>query len=410
MAAIRCAVIGGGIIGVAVARRLSNVLDHATVTVFEKEPRLAGHQSGHNSGVVHAGLYYPPGSLKATLCRRGVTLLGALAQEHGIPFEECGKVIVALRADELSRLDAIGQRAMANEVPGVRMIGAEELRALEPHATGIRALHSPHTAIIDYVRVTEALADDVRAAGGLILLSHNVVGIQESGREVRVSTASSTQAFDLVIACAGLQSDRVAAMVGGNREPRIVPFFGDYYMLREPKRGLVNGLIYPVPDPRYPFLGVHLTKRTDGEVMVGPNAFLSLGRERYTGGMPSARDVRDVRDAIGFSGFWRFAHANMGAAGREARIVLSGKVFAREAAKYLPDLRVTDLQPGPRGIRAQAMDDRGGLVDDFVITGTDRICHVRNAPSPGATSSLAIAEHVVAQAVERAGLGAPSHG
>ena len=410
MAAMRCAVIGGGIIGVAVARQLSIGLEHATVTVFEKEPRLAGHQSGHNSGVVHAGLYYPPGSLKATLCRRGATLLRALAQERGIPFEECGKVIVALHADELSRLDAIGQRAMANEVPDVRMIDAEELRALEPHATGIRALHSPHTAIIDYVRVTEALADDVRAAGGRILLSHNVVGIQESGREVRVSTAGSTEAFDLVIACAGLQSDRVAAMVGGSREPRIVPFFGDYYMLREPKRGLVNGLIYPVPDARYPFLGVHLTKRTDGEIMVGPNAFLSLGRERYTGGMPSARDVRDVRDAIGFSGFWRFAQANMGAAGREARIVLSRHVFAREAAKYLPDLRATDLQPGPRGIRAQAMDDRGGLVDDFVITGTDRICHVRNAPSPGATSSLAIAEHVVEQAVERAGLGAPSPG
>lgn len=407
MAALRCAVIGGGIIGVAVARRLSRVLDHATVTVFEKEQRLAGHQSGHNSGVVHAGLYYPPGSLKATLCRRGVTLLRELVQERGIPFEECGKVVVALHAGELSRLEAIGQRATANGVPGIRIIGAEELRALEPNAAGIRALYSPHTAITDYVGVTEALADDVRVAGGRILLSHNVVGIQESGREVRVSTASSTQAFDLVIVCAGLHADRVAAMVGENREPRIVPFFGDYYLLGEPTRGLVNGLIYPVPDPRYPFLGVHLTKRTDGEVMVGPNAFLSLGRERYTGGMPSARDIRDVGDVIGFSGFWRFAGHNMGAAGREARIVLSRNVFAREAAKYLPGLSATDLRRGPRGIRAQAMDARGGLVDDFVITGTDRICHLRNAPSPGATSSLAIAEHVVAQAVDRAGLRAP---
>ena len=403
MATIRCAVIGGGIIGVAVARELSMVLDEASVTVFEKEPHLATHQSGRNSGVVHAGLYYPPGSLKATLCRRGVTLLHELAQERGIPFQECGKVIVAIHEDELGRLEAIGQRAVANGVPGIRMIDAEELRALEPHAAGIRALHSPHTAIIDYVGVTEALADDVRANGGHILLSQNVVGIQEGGREVRVSTTRSTQAFDLVITCAGLQADRVATMAGESREPRIVPFSGDYYLLGEPTRSLVNGLIYPVPDPRYPFLGVHLTKRVDGEVMVGPNAFLSLGRERYAGDMPSARDVAN---AIGFTGFWRFARHNMGAAGREARTVLSRKAFARAAAKYLPDLSVTALRPGPRGIRAQAMDDRGGLVDDFVITGTDRVCHVRNAPSPGATSSLAIAEHVVAQAIERAGLGA----
>jgi len=406
MAAMRCAVIGGGIIGVAVARRLSATLDHATVTVFEKEPHLAGHQSGHNSGVVHAGLYYPPGSLKARLCRRGASLIRELAQERAIPFEECGKVVVALHADELDRLDAIGHRAKANGVPGISMIDAEELRALEPHTTGIRALHSPHTAIIDYVRVTEALADDVRAAGGRILLSQNVVGIQQGGREVRVTTAGSTLAFDLVIVCAGLQSDRVAAMAGESHEPRVVPFSGDYYLLGEPTRGLVNGLIYPVPDPRYPFLGVHLTRRVDGEVMVGPNAFLSLGRERYAGGMPSARDLRDLRDAIGFRGFRRFARQNMGAAAREARTVFSRNAFAREAAQYLPSLKVSDLRPGPRGIRAQAMDRRGDLVDDFVITGTDRICHVRNAPSPGATSSLAIAEHVVVQALERAGLGA----
>jgi (S)-2-hydroxyglutarate dehydrogenase len=407
MAALRCAVIGGGIIGVAVARRLSTSLDHATVTVFEKEPRLARHQSGRNSGVVHAGLYYPPGSLKATLCRRGVTLLRELARERGIPFQECGKVVVAIHAGELARLDAIGERAKANGVPGIRMIDAEELRVLEPHAAGIRALHSPHTAIIDYVGVTEALADDVRATGGAILLSQKVLGIKEGGGEVLVTTAGSTRAFDLVIACAGLQSDRVAAMAGEDREPRVVPFSGDYYLLGEPTRGLVNGLIYPVPDPRYPFLGVHLTKRVDGGVMVGPNAFLSLGRERYNGGMPSARDVRD---AVGFAGFWRFAGQNVGAAAREARTVVSRRAFAREAAKYVPDLSASDLRPGPRGIRAQAMDARGGLVDDFVITGTGRVCHVRNAPSPGATSSLAIAEHVVEQAIERAGLGSAHRG
>jgi len=401
MKALRAAVVGGGIIGVAVARELTRALPDVQVTVFEKEERLAAHQTGHNSGVVHAGLYYPPGSLKARLCRRGVGLLQELCADRGIAYEECGKVVVARDRSELGRLEAIHDRARANGVPGVRMVERGELRQIEPHAEGVAALHSPHTAIVDYVGVTVALADDVRAAGGRVLLGERVIGLRDGRTGAMLETASGVVELDLVITCAGLQSDRVARLAADDRSPRIVPFFGDYYLLRAPARDLVKGLIYPVPDPRYPFLGVHATKRVDGEVLLGPNAFLSLGRESYGRGAFSARDIRD---AVAFPGFWRFASQNLAAAVREARTVLSRKAFVAEARKYVPDIRLADVLPGPRGIRAQAMDARGALVDDFVITGAGRIAHVRNAPSPGATSSMAIAEHVVGQALERAGV------
>lgn len=401
MAGVRAAVVGGGIIGVAVARELTRVLADARVTLFEKENRLAGHQTGHNSGVVHAGLYYEPGSLKARLCRRGVDLLREFALANGVSYEECGKIVVAHDRDELDRLTKIFERAVANGVPDVRVIDADELLAIEPHGRGVAALHSPHTAIIDFVGVTEALAAEVRAAGGRILLGAEVTGLRTQGPEVRLTTSAGTESFDVVIACAGLQSDRLARRAGDAEFPRIVPFFGDYFLLRESKRSLVNGLIYPVPDPRYPFLGVHVTKRIDGEIMLGPNAFLSLSRESYPRGRFSARDVRD---AVGFTGFWRFAAHNLAAAARESRTVLSTGRFVTAAARYLPGITVDDVVRGPRGVRAQAMTSAGGLVDDFVITGTERIVHLRNAPSPGATSSLAIAEHVVAEALRRTGL------
>ena len=318
----RAAVVGGGIIGTAVARELTRRLPGVEVTLVEKEERLAAHQTGHNSGVVHAGLYYEPGSLKARLCRRGVHLLQEFAGRHGIAYDECGKVVVARDERESARLDALHARAVANGVPDVRLVDADGLRQVEPHAVGLRALHSPRTAIVDYPAVTAALASELAAAGATVLLGHEVVAlaVPRGARSPCPRLPGSTTTFDLVVTCAGLQSDRLARSAGDDPEPRIVPFFGDYVLLAEDQRDLVRGLVYPVPDPRYPFLGVHLTRRVDGEVMIGPNAFLSPGRESYDRPRPV---LRDLRDALGFGGFWRFAASNLPAAVREARTASS---------------------------------------------------------------------------------------
>lgn len=392
MTGVRAAVVGGGIVGVAVARELLLSDRAAEVVLFEKEDRLAAHQTGRNSGVVHAGLYYEPGGLKAALCRRGAGQLRELAARRGVPFEECGKVVVARDGSELARLRTIFERATANGVPGVRMIDGAELARIEPHARGIAALHSPTTAITDYAAVTRALAQDFTEAGGELRLGARVTAIDDGGTRVSVLAGGRAELFELVVNCAGLQSDRLAKASGDNPNPRIVPFFGAYLLLRPERRSLVNGLIYPVPDPRYPFLGVHLTKRIDGEIMVGPNAFLSGGREAYNGLELVPRDLAAV---AGFGGFWRFAAGNIPAAFREGRTVLSRKAFIEAARDYVPELALADVVPGSRGIRAQAMNADGSLVDDFVITGSNRVVHVRNAPSPGATSSMAIAEHIV---------------
>ena len=398
MPKLRAAVVGGGIVGVAVARQLLLSGEATEVALYEKESTLAAHQTGRNSGVVHAGLYYEPGGLKATLCRRGVGLLQELASRRHVPYEECGKVVVARDDVELARLRTIFDRAVANGVPGVRMIDGAELRRIEPHARGIAALHSPTTAITNYAAATRAMGEDFTEAGGTVFLGSKVTGIDDGGTHVSVLTDGGSSAYDLVINCAGLQSDRLAKASGDTVNPRIVPFFGEYFLLREERRSLVNGLIYPVPDPRYPFLGVHLTKRIDGEIMVGPNAFLAGGREAYSGLKLAPRDLAAV---AGFAGFWRFAARNIPAAFREGRTVLSRKSFIEAARAYVPELEVADVVPGSRGIRAQAMNGDGSLVDDFVITGNSRIMHVRNAPSPGATSSMAIAEQIVGLATVR---------
>ncbi len=398
MPKLRAAVVGGGIVGVAVARQLLLSGEATEVALYEKELSLAAHQTGRNSGVVHAGLYYEPGGLKATLCRRGVGLLQELTSRRHVPYEECGKVVVARDDVELARLRTIFDRAVANGVPGVRMIDGAELRRIEPHARGIAALHSPTTAITNYAAATRAMGEDFTEAGGTVFLGSKVTGIDDGGTHVSVLTDGGSSSYDLVINCAGLQSDRLAKASGDTVNPRIVPFFGEYFLLREERRSLVNGLIYPVPDPRYPFLGVHLTKRIDGEIMVGPNAFLAGGREAYSGLKLAPRDLAAV---AGFAGFWRFAARNIPAAFREGRTVLSRKSFIEAARAYVPELEVADVVPGSRGIRAQAMNGDGSLVDDFVITGNSRIMHVRNAPSPGATSSMAIAEHIVGLATVR---------
>lgn len=392
----RVAVIGGGIVGAAVARELLVRRPDAEVTVFEKEDRLASHQTGRNSGVVHAGLYYQPGSAKALLCRRGVGLLEEYCAQRGITRIACGKVLVALNEVERSRLADIEDRARANGVPGIRVIGKAELRELEPHVQGIAALHSPSTSIVDYAEVTHALAADAAAAGAKILLGYEVTGLRVQGGEVIVSTRSGggfgEEAFDQVIACGGLQSDRLAEMAGDGPDPVIMPFRGEYYALKPHRRGLVNGLVYPVPDPRYPFLGVHVTPRVDGEVLIGPNAVLALAREGYTWKNVSPADLAGVART---PAFWRFARQHWRTGIREMYGSLSKKRFVAAARAYVPELSDHDVVPGTAGIRAQALDADGGLVDDFRISIRDRIVVLRNAPSPAATSALAIAEHVV---------------
>jgi L-2-hydroxyglutarate oxidase LhgO len=390
-------VVGGGIVGVAVAHRLTTVDPSVQVTVLEKEDGLAQHQTGRNSGVVHAGLYYVPGSLKATLCRRGVGLLREFCERHSIAYQEIGKVLVALDQAEESRLGAIEERALANGVPGVRRLSGDELREIEPHVRGIAGLHSPTTAIVDFPGVTRALADEMVERGGRLLLGVEVVGLTERGEQVIVTgraTDGSTveEEYDLVVICAGLQSDRVAQLAGDGPDPRVVPFRGEYYLLRPERQHLVNGLVYPVPDPRYPFLGVHLTPRVDGAVMVGPNAVLALAREGYKWTNVSPRDLRE---AIAYPGFRSFARVHWRTGVKEMVGSLSKRAFVAAARRYVPELTVADVVPGPRGIRAQALDRDGGLVDDFRISRRGSVIALRNAPSPGATSCLAIAEHVV---------------
>lgn len=392
----RVAVVGGGILGVAVAREILKRRPDTAVTLFEKEDRLASHQTGRNSGVVHAGLYYEPGSNKALLCRRGVGLLEEFCERRGIRRIVCGKVLVALDDVERGRLGNIEERALANGVPGVRIIGPDELRELEPHVRGVAALHSPSTSIVDFAEVTQALAADAVADGAKILLGYEVVGLRTSSAEVVVTARSaggSTEAaFDQIVICGGLQSDRLAELAGDDPDPVIMPFRGEYYVLKPERRNLVNGLVYPVPDPRYPFLGVHLTPRVDGEVLIGPNAVLALAREGYTWGKISVPDVMDVART---PAFWRFARRHWRTGIAEMRGSLSKRSFIAAARAYVPELGDDDVGPGVAGVRAQALDADGGLVDDFRISIRERIVLLRNAPSPAATSSLAIAEHIV---------------
>ncbi|MGZ8747856.1 MAG: L-2-hydroxyglutarate oxidase [Mycobacterium sp.] len=402
----RVAVVGGGIVGVAIAREFLTRRPDAQVTLFEKEDRLAAHQTGRNSGVVHAGLYYQPGSTKAVLCRRGVGLLEEFCTQRGIRRIECGKVLVALDDTERARLGDIEERALANGVPGVRTIGPEELRELEPHVRGVAALHSPTTSIVDFAEVTQALAADAVAAGAKVLLGQEVIGLRSTGTEVVVTarTAGGTyqDTFDHVIACGGLQSDRLAELAGDGPEPVIMPFRGEYYALKPERRGLVNGLVYPVPDPRYPFLGVHITPRVDGEVLVGPNAVLALAREGYTWRTASLHDVAEIART---PAFWRFARQHWRTGIREMYGSLSKRRFIAAARAYVPEISDDDVVPGTAGIRAQALEADGALVDDFRISIRDRIVLLRNAPSPAATSALAIAQHVVSMITDDGSMG-----
>ncbi|HTX31001.1 MAG TPA: L-2-hydroxyglutarate oxidase [Solirubrobacteraceae bacterium] len=383
---MRIAVVGAGILGLAVARELS---PSAEVTVLDKEDRIAGHQTSHNSGVVHAGVYYAPGSLKARLCRRGMGLLRDFCSEHDLAYEECGKVIVARDAAELPRLDEIERRAQANGVPGLRRLSGDELREVEPHVVGQAGLHSPRTAIVDFAAVARALAEGLD-----IQLGFEVVGLEQRGGHVALRSRAGEQLVaDQVVICGGLQSDRLARLAGDSDGPAIIPFRGEYYRLRGERQHLVRGLIYPVPDPAYPFLGVHFTRRVGGGVDVGPNAVLALAREGYR-----RRDVSltDVREILAWPGFRRLARRHWRTGASELYGSVSRRAFVARARSFIPELRAADVEAAPAGVRAQAIDADGSLVDDFRIARTERIVVVRNAPSPAATSSLAIAEHICA--------------
>ena len=381
-------VIGGGILGLATAREMLVRRPGLRVLVVEREPELAAHQTGHNSGVVHAGLYYTPGSLKARLCREGKVALEAYCAERGIEVQRVGKLVVALTEDELPRFEALETKARENGVEGLETVGPERIRELEPHALGIRGLWSPGTGIVDYRAVANAYADDIRAAGGTIETGRAVTGLEERPDGVLAATSRGDVLADRAIACAGLWSDRVAALTGDDGSERIVPFRGDYYRLTPDARSLVRGLIYPVPDPRFPFLGIHFTRRYDGAVWAGPNAVLALARDGYR---RYDVDLREVVAIARHAGFRRLARRFWRTGLAEQWRDLSKRAFADELRRYVPELRNDQLRFGPSGVRAQAIDPDGTLVDDFRLGGSRRIVHVRNAPSPGATASLAIA-------------------
>lgn len=389
---MRVGIIGGGIVGVALARALTARGD--TVTVLEKESRLAAHQTGHNSGVVHAGLYYTPGSLKATLCAAGRVLIREFCEQKQLPYREVGKLVVALEESQLPALAEIERRSIENGVPDLaRIDDVGRLREIEPHAAGVAAVHSPHTAVVDYTTITEAMAQDVRAAGGGIRLDHEVTGIRLENGTARVITPVSDDVFDRVVVCAGLHSDVVARMVGADPSPKILPFRGEYWELRPERTDLVRGMIYPVPDPRFPFLGVHFTRGVYDDVLVGPNAVPALAREGYGWTRVSPRDTWESLRWPGAGALAR-KHWRMGVGEISASLIKP--LYFRKAQRFVPELRMSDLSHrSAAGVRAQAWGRDGSLLDDFAADRIGPVTLLRNAPSPAATSSIAIADYVV---------------
>jgi (S)-2-hydroxyglutarate dehydrogenase len=392
-------VIGGGIIGLAVARELLDRHPDARLCVLEREDRLAAHQTSHSSGVIHAGIYYAPGSLKARLCVEGARLLYAYCDERGIEARRNGKLIIAASDRELPRLDELERRGHANRVPGLRRVGADEIAQIEPHARGIAALHSPETGVVDFARVAAAFAADVEKAGGTVATGAGVGRLIPTGEGIKVEHERGTTTAGAVVSCAGAWSDRLAVAAGAPKEPRIVPFRGAYLRLRPERRELVRGSIYPVPDPDLPFLGGHLTRVIDDGVLLGPSALMVGARDAYRLGRLRARDLADN---LAWPGTWRLVRRFWRTGFTELRHAASKRSFVGDLRRFVPELTVGDVLPGPRGIRAQALDRDGRLVDDFVVHRTERALHIRNAPSPAATSSLALAKLIAGEADELA--------
>jgi L-2-hydroxyglutarate oxidase len=388
---MRVVVIGGGIVGLAVAREILTRLPAAAVTLLEKEAEVGLHQSSHNSGVLHAGLYYQPGSLKARLAVEGIRLMTAFCRDHGVAHEICGKVVVATEERELPALDVLWERGHRNGLRDLRRLTPAELAEIEPNVAGLAAIRVPEEGIVDYLAVCAALRRTIEAAGGAVRTSSRVSRIDETATGWVVVTGAGDYACDYLVNCAGLFSDRVAELAGIRRQVRIVPFRGEYFLLRPEARSLVRHLVYPVPDARFPFLGVHFTRMIHGGVEAGPNAVLALAREGY-----SWRDfsARDVVDAVGFPGLWRFMAKYPSLCSAEIIRSLSKTLACRSLQKLVPAITVADLQPGGAGVRAQAMHVDGTLIQDFWLEQRPRALHVLNAPSPAATASLAIARHV----------------
>jgi L-2-hydroxyglutarate oxidase LhgO len=386
-------IVGAGIVGLATARLLART--GVPVVVFEKEAQVGQHQTGHNSGVVHAGIYYKPGSAKATMTRRGVRLLKEYCAASGLPYDERGKLVVARNAGETVKLRELERRSVANGVPGVRWLEQAELRELEPDVAGVAAILSPTTAIVDYPAITRSFARDVTAAGGQVLTRTPVTAVRvaDSGR-VEVATPGGAHVLSRLVNCAGLQADLLARGAGDAPAPAIIPFRGEYLRLAPHARDRVRRLIYPVPDPRYPFLGVHLTPRVSGEADLGPNAVLALAREGYRRRDVSAAELGRLARS---GAFWRLARQHWMTGAREMRGSFFRRVYLAEARTYLPWLTMADVRAAPAGVRAQAVDPDGGLVDDFRISRVGPVTSVRNAPSPAATASMAIAEHIVSE-------------
>ncbi|TQJ30587.1 L-2-hydroxyglutarate oxidase [Microbacterium sp. SLBN-146] len=384
-------VIGAGIVGLAVARALTQ-RGH-DVVVFEKEDRVAAHQTGHNSGVVHAGIYYAPGSLKAELCAKGRVATRDYCLERGLPYREVGKLVIAVDESELPALAGLEKKATANGVPGLARVDESGIRDIEPAATGVGALHSPHTAVVDYVAIAEEMAKDVTDAGGEVLLGAEVTGIRVQGDRVTIETPRATRTVDRLVVCAGLQSDAVAKLVGADPSPRILPFRGEYWELDPARADLVRGMIYPVPDPRFPFLGVHFTRGFDDHVHVGPNAVPALAREGYRW-----RDVSfgDTWASLTWPGALPLARQHWRMGVYETWGSVSKSAYYRRARKFVPELRLEDLtRKTAAGVRAQAWGRDGALLDDFAIDTVGPVTLLRNAPSPAATSSMAIAEYLL---------------
>ncbi len=391
------AIIGGGIIGLATARALLERAPTARVVVLEKEAHPGMHQTGHNSGVIHSGIYYRPGSYKAKLCVEGKGLMREFCATHGIPVVDCGKVIVATREDELPRLQTLYERGIANGVP-IEMIDRDRLRELEPHAAGLRAIHSPTTSIVDYSEVVKAMAGDLTERGVAIETKAKVLAIVRTRDGVEIGTSRLAVDARWLVNCAGLYSDAIARLAGAEPDVQIVPFRGEYYMIRPERRKLVRSLIYPVPDPEFPFLGVHFTNTVHGDVEAGPNAVMAFAREGYD---LTRVNVRELAETLAYRGVWHMARRYWRMGSYEMYRSLSKAAFVSALQRLVPGIRSEDVTPGGSGVRAQAVARDGSLIDDFRIVNTDNAVHVLNAPSPGATASLAIGRHIAGVAGEK---------